>query len=241
MEYLTSDLPDDEWLDTLEASLKTKTIGKINVSLKKIGGFSLLYGQLAIDPQTHKIHHLNIMSNRGDHGKVHSSNAVYINGEDHELSLHNDIAHETTFGLSNSLYYDPWPKVELGKSKLKDLVNLSEKENLDHKQLINGCFEILSHDTFDAESASKTPDINEKFKELRKSIFIPPLKTDTPRLSSSGTTSGVLYGTRTQTVIALHKSGKLHYHERDLHDSDNLDNDLKVREKHFEFFLPNKT
>lgn len=233
LEYLSSKLEDDEWYDNLELALGKKTIGNESVSLKKIGGFTLLYGQLAINPKTGKINHLNILSNRGDHGKVHESEIFDTSAS----ASHDDVAHLTTFGVSNSLYYEPWPKVELGKKEMRNMIKTSIDEKYDHRQVIDACFNVLSQDTFDREKADKLNDLNDKFLELRKSVFIPPLKTG---LLSPGPykTMGTYYGTRTQTVIALHKSGALHYYERDIHSTDKEADGTTVEEHHFEFLLP---
>ena len=67
MDYLCGKELDNEWKDNLAATFRD---GRNTIDLKKIGGFSLLYGKLSINPQTGKIHHLNILSNRGDQGKV---------------------------------------------------------------------------------------------------------------------------------------------------------------------------
>lgn len=232
LEYLSSQLEDDEWFENLELALAAKTIGNVSVSLKKIGGFTLLYGKLSLNPKTGKIRHLNIVSNRGDQGKVHESEIFDTPGENH-----GDVAHLTTFGVSNSLYYEPWKKVEIGKTKLKELIQTSVDEKYSHRQLIDSCFDVLSYDTFDREAAAKLDDLNDKFLELRKSVFIPPLETG---FMSSGTskTMGSYYGTRTQTVMAFHKSGVLHYYERDLHSTDKEAEVVMAEEHHFEFKLP---
>ena len=52
--------------DNLAATFRD---GRNTIDLKKIEGFHY-YMKLSINPQTGKIHHLNILSNRGDQGKV---------------------------------------------------------------------------------------------------------------------------------------------------------------------------
>lgn len=229
LEWLGLEDSDDVWHENLERKLANITIGTTQVSLRRIGGFSLLYGQLDVNSQTGKIDHLSILSNRGDHGRVHDANAIEKEGK------HLDVAHETTFGLLNSLYYEPWQKVELGKEKLRETVRKSVDEKFTHDELIEACFGVLSYNTFDSAKAALAKSINEKFLELRKSVFIPPLHTGMSSLAAENPTIGTYYGTRTQTVIALHNSGTLHYYERDIHDTDTSVSN--VHRQHYSFPL----
>lgn len=66
LDYLCGNELDTEWKNNLAASFRD---GRATIDLSKIGGFSLMYGKLAVNPTTGKIHHLNILSNRGDQGK----------------------------------------------------------------------------------------------------------------------------------------------------------------------------
>lgn len=237
LDYLSSISSDEDWYQNLENELAKKSIRDTKVSLRKIGGFSLLYGKLDINHNTGKINHLNILSNRGDRGRVHDSMLAGACPTDEELKSHEDVAYQTTFGLSNSLFYKPWKKVDIGKSRLEELVSKSIVENYTHDELIQHCFDdILSYNTFDAEAADKAQTLEDKFLELRKSIFIPPLKTGVSKPLKSSFV-GSYYGTRTQTVIALHKSGVLHYYEHDIHDSDELSKEFKVKKQHFQIPL----
>lgn len=164
------------------------------------------------------------MSNRGDFGKLHAS---VVEADD----LHKEVAAQETFGLSNSLYYAPWKKVELGTSKLSAMITTSIENHYTLSELIESCFEILCTDTYDSEIRKKGT-IEEEFQELQNSIFIPPLDTRTDLLDKP-LTVGKYYGTRTQTVIAYHKSGTLHYYEKDLHPDDS--EKVQVRFQHFKF------
>ncbi|KAK6456579.1 NRDE protein-domain-containing protein [Scheffersomyces xylosifermentans] len=224
--YLCSSKPDDKWHKNLEASLSHVCKGK--VSLNQIGGFSLVYGDLAIDAKTGKLDHLNILSNRGDHGHIHSTTAADLDSD-----LHGDISGRTTFGLSNSLYYEPWKKVKLGESMLHNLMKEAKQAEFSQEELVEECFRILSHDTYDKE-VKKEKGFEGKLKELRNSIFIPPLETGVSP-SPLVTTVGKFYGTRTQTIILLDRFGNLNYYERNLHSSDNLDDDASVTTSHFTF------
>lgn len=219
LQYLTSDLSDAEWYENLESILSESYVDGKHVSLSQIGGFTLVYGNLELDAKG-RLQPLHLLSNRGDRGKVHSSSS------DGEIP-HADIAGQSTFGLSNSRYNSPWPKVDLGTSLLNKLVSDSIEKHYDHDQLLNGCYEVLSTDTYDREIRNNG-DFEHKLKEVLNSIFIPPLKTHFgPECFSPA--GGEYYGTRTQVVILLHKSGTLHYHERDLHLKDTEDVEIRTQ------------
>ncbi|ABN65260.2 predicted protein [Scheffersomyces stipitis CBS 6054] len=235
LDYLCTNKSADKWHRTLESSLSHVTRGKVELS--QIGGFSLVYGQLSIDPKTGKLNHLNILSNRGDHGKIHASAKDNSNEEreekeeadeeeeddDEEDDLHGDISNKTTFGLSNSLYYEPWKKVKLGEELLHELVEKSKEMKLSQEALVSECFKLLSHNTYDKEVA-KQKDFSKKITELRNSIYIPPLET---YISPSARllTAGKYYGTRTQTILLLDRFGYLNYYEKNIHNSDDVDDD----------------
>lgn len=255
LEYLASEELDDDWYNHLEASLAKKTVGGKQMELRQIGGFSLLYGRLRVDKKTGKIGHLNIISNRGDRGTVHETSTEKANGDEGAgatkgprigtsspsdgLVTHENTSttYKTTFGLSNSLFYNPWRKVELGEKSLKRVIEEAVSKDYSHEQLIEACYDVLSQDTFDKKAADEESDLNMKFRHLQASVFIPPLVTNfIPTSREENDTVGKLYGTRTQTIIALHKSGVLHYYERDIHDSDDLEK-AALREQHFEFQL----
>ena len=87
MDYLCGKELDNEWKDNLAATFRD---GRNTIDLKKIGGFSLLYGKLSINPQTGKIHHLNILSNRGDQGKVFKSKETSKDNANGEINLSSD-------------------------------------------------------------------------------------------------------------------------------------------------------
>lgn len=234
LEYLTSDLTDDEqWYNTLEEKLSKATIAGTPAKLDQIGGFSLVYGKVEVDAATGRLKPLNIMSNRGDRGKVHSF-------ADCATDLHEEIAKRSVFGLSNSLYYHPWKKVELGTSKLRTLVADAVEEDYSLDRLVESSFELLLTDTYDPEVRNLGEGASlEKLKELQNSIFIPPLEYESSTVASDKLFSpppfGQYYGTRTQTVIMYHKSGTLHYFERDLHPDDQKA--MKIRRQHYKFDL----
>lgn len=220
IDYLMSNCSDQEWLDNIEMSLAKRTpqLGVKEVSLRRIGGFTLMYGLLKLSPNK-KIEPLHILSNRGDRGVIHSLDSN-VAASDNPIRL--EISSQTTFGLSNSLYYNPWKKVELGRQLLLQAVERSLSEDSGIEGLVEHCFEVLSHNTYN-EEVRQNAGTTQKFAELQNSIFIPPLETkeaNDPHRSSK--TIGKYYGTRTQTVILLLREGKLVYYERNLHTSDDL-------------------
>lgn len=225
IEYLTSDLDDEAWYDSLEETLGAKVAVEKQKVLNRIGGFTLVYGKLEFDPETKQIHPLNIISNRGDRGKIHA-------GCDLSGDLHKLVALQKTFAVSNSLYYEPWEKVQLGCRSLSDLIKGSVASDYSHEQLVEGCFEVLSRNTLSDASVEDRPKLPENIAELQNSIFIPPIKCK----KTDG--APILYGTRTQTVVLLHKSGTLHYYERDLHSID--DAKIEMKNQHYQFDLNKK-
>ncbi|KAI5967698.1 hypothetical protein CANMA_002878 [Candida margitis] len=208
LNYLESTKTDDEWRDSFSINMQN---GNNPLDLKSIGGFTLLYGSLKISPGD-GIDHLNILSNKGHHGRVFEKNK-----QSQRLEKHDHISTKSTFGLSNSLYNDPWKKVELGEQMLKELVSRSIGTHLTQEELVEQCFYLLSHDTYN-RSIMKQHDFDVKVLELRNSIFIPPLEREGPESNSASI--GDYYGTRTQTIILLDKAGNLNYYERNLHSSD---------------------
>lgn len=227
IEYLSSSDEDEEWHDLIQSSLKRGINGMGPVKLQDIGGFSFVYGKLQIDENTGNIKPLNIISNRGDRGKIHSYNQMN--------DLHEDVARQQTFSLSNALYYHPWKKTVMATEALGELVETARADRYSHDQLVESCFDVLSKDTYNPIVREGPEGLrDEKLAELRNLIFIPPLEVNclTPSVSGKSIYNR-FYGTRTQTVIMLHKSGNLHYYERDLHSDDS--EAVKVQDQHFQF------
>lgn len=207
IDYLSSDLNDNEWYENIEVSLTKRLVNgnKMDrVPIRLVGGFSLLYGHLQLN-ENNTINKLNIISNRGDKETVF---------DDPNNSHKSKGSNESTIGLSNSLFYDPWNKVEMGKHLLSDTIKASVTQGYDQQQLVEELFKILSKETFD-ESLNDAP-MFEKIRGLKDTIFVPPLDT---KLEVHNETIGKYYGTRTQTIILLDKQGNLHYYEKDLNGS----------------------
>ncbi|KAI5948853.1 hypothetical protein KGF57_005251 [Candida theae] len=206
LSYLETTKSDDEWRDSFSMEMQN---GNATLDLKNIGGFTLLYGSLRVNPED-GVDHLNILSNKGHHGRVFEKSVQQSGGL-------NSISTKSTFGMSNSLYNDPWKKVELGERMLKELISASVESSLTQDQLVEECFKLLSHDTYD-RAIMKQHDFDVKVLALRNSIFIPPLKRE--GAESHLASIGEYYGTRTQTIILVDRLGNLNYYERNLHSSD---------------------
>lgn len=214
MHFLKSPVGDDEWYKELKQSYDDN-------QLQKIGGFTLFYGTLKLDPETKKIPPLNVLSNRSKTSKV------LLSDDTGEKTPDGKITHKSTFGLSNSLFNEPWPKVIQGEILLEQAIEKSINQKASKEVLAKRCFDVLSNNTFDEDIALNGL-VDHKLEELRNSIFIPPVALGSKILK------GKYYGTRTQTIIFLDKNGMLDYYERDLHDSDDIKNS-KVLEQHFSF------
>lgn len=224
--FLNSPYSAAEWEKNITNKMQN---GNAKIDLQKIGGFTLLYGDLNIDPETCKISHLNILSNRGHHGRVFETG---LENDNATVSMSDSIATKSTFGLSNSLYNHPWKKVFLGEELVDTLVDSPKTENLSENEFVDECFNVLSHDTYSTKVAEKG-DLNAKYLELRNSIFIPPVSLGDSH--STCASIGEFYGTRTQTVILLDKSGNLSYYEKNLHSVDTKVFDKPQIVSHYKF------
>ncbi|CAG8980244.1 hypothetical protein HYALB_00009826 [Hymenoscyphus albidus] len=124
-----------------------------------IGGFSLLFGKLRKEKTGENVEPLGIISNRCDT----SSDVPWIGQKRGEV-----------YGLSNTLYDDPipWPKVEMGKELLSQVVEKAVSSNLNEKQLVDLLYQTLDADTLPKNDGQE---FEEYIYQLRKSIFIPAI------------------------------------------------------------------
>lgn len=206
--YLESDLGMEDW---------EKQFRKYSNEFSLIGGFSLLLGQLEFDSTTGKVKPFNVISNRGDR--------TTIFGEKGEGEV---------FGLSNSLFSEPWPKVKQAEIELENLIQLEMKNSMSQEAFVDELFGILSENRIPTGVDS----FKEAFVHFPNSIFIPPVKSLHYGEQSYPYEDvvGDYYGTRTQTVILMTEAGEVHYYERNLHSSDDLDE--KPSENHFKLGIP---
>ncbi|KAA8898961.1 NRDE protein-domain-containing protein [Sphaerosporella brunnea] len=221
--------------------------------MKGVGGFSMLCGTLR--PNGENLKELAVISNR----TIHRDNgletkAQWIGSKKGE-----------TRGLSNTLLDQPWPKVEMGEKLLAEVVQKSVEEGVSEDELLERCFQVLSHNTLPLITADDTYET--EMDALRLSIFIPPFdaasehattpnghrartpedsQKQSPRAEdiASGKPeeelkkwrkSPRLYGTAQQSVILVDKKGRLKYVERTLYAQDASPLDKKDQEVVTEF------
>lgn len=132
--------------------------------VKGVGGFSLVCGKLRRRREAEGVEPLAIISNRA----TTPDQVPWIAEDRGEV-----------YGLSNTSYDDPviWPKVKLGKEKLLDVVESAVANDLEEQDLIAKLFELLDIDTM---PKLKGDDIQEHMRQLRHSIFIPPIGEEKP-------------------------------------------------------------
>lgn len=158
----------------------------------KIGGFNLLFGDL--------------ISNRFD---------IISNKNDSDFKLFSEP--NEYHGLSNSSFDDPWNKVKIGVTKLKELTTCYNLDsNVSKDELVNELFDLLSYNTL----GNITEDYQANFENIKGTIFVPPLLVRDYNRNNS--LAGKYYGTRTQTVVLVDRNYHLTYIEKNLHSNDDL-------------------
>ncbi|KAM0720943.1 hypothetical protein Q7P37_003228 [Cladosporium fusiforme] len=206
-----------------------------DVGIDDVGGFSLVFGHLQQPPSPGQAWGgLSVLSNR----TTDPSNLAQIAAKPGEVQ-----------GLSNSHFGDiSWPKIVYGEQFLRQAVDSSVSRHDSQEKFIASLFDVLSVDTF-----PKLPR-GEEFavyaSQMRNSIFIPRVGGEGVRgESSDGLKSaredgveghaGVLvgpgaggYGTQKQTVVLVHRSGKVTFVERSLYDEHARETES---ERRFEF------
>lgn len=244
-EFLQSDLPTQEWIADAHERYGEE-------GLKNSGGFTMLCGVLR-QSKTNKdrIEPFGLLSNRGapalklfdsnivsnkeslvtSNGSATVSVAAPTSGTDTTPSFRNSDILSDTIGVSNSQVTEPWPKVHIGVQALDRIVH---QEPVSEKRLIEQLKEILVHDTFPLDVASKEDKTDDIFYHVRKSVFIPPINVDLPDNNDSAE-DGTYYGTRTNTIILVTKTGHVKYIERTLHEHDTPVEGYPPQECIFEF------
>lgn len=76
-----------------------------------------------------------------------------------------------TYGLSNSLFDKPWPKVKLGQQLLSRAVEIAAKEGVSEDVLVDRLLGVLSHDVFPVLDGTGSYKV--LLESLRHSVFIP--------------------------------------------------------------------
>ena len=207
------------------------------VDIKKVGGFTLLFGRLRKPDGEGRVPGLGVLSNR-----TSSAEGVFrICGELGE-----------TQGLSNSHFGDrEWPKVVQGEKLLAEAVSGSIDRGEDQEGLIERLFGVLSVDTLPRPKQGE--DFQAFTKQLRNSILIPPVggeaveskpadkiaaadETGAPDHGGVKVGDGV-YGTQKQTVVLVDTRGKVTFVERTLHDGEGQTDPYASRDRRYEFTI----
>lgn len=115
------------------------------------------------------------------------------------------------YGLSNHLLDSPWPKVERGKRRLRDLVNASNE--LPAEALL----ELLADRQLAEESALPRTGVSPEWEKTLSAVFI--------------TAPG--YGTRASSVLLMDEAGAVHFRERSFDEQGVMFDDRK-----FDFVAP---
>ncbi|KAI9828175.1 MAG: hypothetical protein M1826_006103 [Phylliscum demangeonii] len=211
--------------------------------LTDIGGFSLLCGQIRqsvsglVEPLA-----LAVISNRARDGPA----TTWMAGSPNE-----------THGLSNSAHGDPWPKVTRGKALLEQAIqeSVAAAESVD--ALVARMFRLLSVNTMPRKEEHES--LENYRKQLRQSIFIPPLGSHDATAMPVESVAGVhgdavtealpakvvsatadarpIYGTQKQTVILLDTRGTVTFVERSLFDTTGKRVDVPKGDRRYEFSI----
>lgn len=219
-----------------------------------VGGFTLICGKLRRRRRTQKM--AAAMATPTPNGHVDDESGSDSNNNDNNLeplavlsnkALHSDhipwIAGQRgeTVGLSNAAFDNPveWPKVKKGKALLEQVLAETVEGDFSEDELRERLFGLLSRDELPTKPGMSLED---HFKLLQESIFIPPLGNqnhkdemaqarageklgDVVAKPESGTAaqpawfSTGLYGTQRQTVILVDWEGNVTYTERSLFDA----------------------
>ncbi|KAF2396163.1 DUF833-domain-containing protein [Trichodelitschia bisporula] len=201
-----------------------------------VGGFSLLFGHLSDlkNPTEGEKKGLAIVSNRST--DVHGVD--WLCGGPGE-----------THALSNANYGDTsWPKVVDAERLVAEAVGASVAAEEGEDDLITRLLGVLSRDTLPKQKQGEEWEIY--LRQLRHSIFIPPIGNDSMEARKSGDevatgdgrgsttvwdpTSG-RYGTQKQSVILLDREGRVTFLERTLFDEDGRPVPPERRDRRFTF------
>lgn len=211
-----------------------------DATLKDSGGFTMLCGVLRRSEENpDRIEPFGLLSNRGTHALklfnseiVGPSESVVLDGpaaKEAITTTASDIRNDT-IGISNSEITAPWPKVHIGVQALEDIIHQAP---VSEEKLIEQLKVILTNNTFPMEDASKETNTDGIFYHVRKSIFIPAINVNVA--DNTDAQDGVYYGTRTNTIILVSKTGHVKYIERTLHEHDTPTEDAPPSDSVFEF------
>lgn len=205
--------------------------------LKGIGGFTLVCGKIG--------ELLAVISNR----TPNAEDITWIAKDEGE-----------TIGLSNAAFANrSWPKVLRGEELLETAIKENIENMAPRSSLVENLFEVLSDDTLPKRSQGMG--LDSYLKELRNSIFIPPIAgegagnpsaedlaaaasnlkvEEQTEKAKQGDGQGGVYGTQKQTVIIVDHSGCVIFVERTLYDENGTStarSSIRDRERRYDFFL----
>lgn len=150
------------WLTSAEEESTREFVHRLlgGDGVKGVGGFSLVCGKLRKRRDSNgDLEPMAIISNRA--GSPEDVPWIAQNrGE--------------VYGLSNTSYDDPitWPKVEIGKERLLDVVEEAIDAKSGEEELVNKLYAILDMNTLPEQDGQEFEDY---LSELRHSIFIPAI------------------------------------------------------------------
>ncbi|KAH0542167.1 hypothetical protein FGG08_003388 [Glutinoglossum americanum] len=210
--FLTSEVPPgDNGEDATKRFVERLLVpGKDDDNLKGVGGFSLVCGVLRPSPPAPS------SSSSSTPAPTAIAPLTVLSNRTEDPSATSWIAHSRnqTYGLSNTIFGEPYPKVTRGKILLADTIarNLSQDAG-DKELLIERLLrEVLSDDTMPARKEGQSHE--DYLGETKHSIFVPafdddtpsshePSHTSTPQTSSSSSTTS-LPATTTNTADPHH-------------------------------------
>lgn len=225
--------------------------------VKGVGGFSLLCGKLRKQASSESgLQPLAIISNRAGT----PDDVPWIAEQRGEV-----------YGLSNTFYDDPmaWPKIELGKEKLRATVAEALETSMGEEELVSRLYAILDTNTLPEQEGQ---DFEEYLYELRKSIFIPPIGNAEPPQTlpeadqiATGSPEALngeretldtklrtteapdpgnggllgIYGTQRQSIVLVDWEGNVSFRERSLWDEEGNPIERGKGDMKFEFKIKN--
>ena len=190
-------------------------------------------------------------------GRVGQPLAVISNRTSETKNIHWILKEESeTIGLSNAAISDrTWTKVSRAESLLDEIIKQNVAAGASQDDLIKELLAVLSDETLPKVNGM---DWQSQVKELRNSIFIPPLggevtkhesaqdlaaakATDPvtvqePKAATSDSSgSSEVYGTQKQTIVLVSHTGHVTFLERTLFDEGGNASDNTTRDKCLEF------
>ena len=187
--------------------------------IHSVGGFSLLFGQLARPDADGRRKPLGVISNR----TPNVQDVTWLASSSGEVH-----------GLSNAHFGDPtWPKVSNGEKSLRTILEQSSQDDFSKEHLVEQLFDLLSTDTLSKQQSGEAWD--SRIAQLKNSIFIPPLHKDginADELAAASRQDAVtdaskanlrdgVYATHQQTVILVNLQGHVTFVERTLYAEEN--------------------